>query len=254
MLQPQNFGYFYTLLQIANRIFSRRIAHFLMRPWMTFLSCCVTGRGRSTWTNSKNLRVKVGEFVWQHLSAESQNEIKFVAAGAGCRSSAHETRQLEIVDQLGNRCRAWLWPLDSPEMAVCTLGIRIPSTLLLARLLAERDCLELLGSGHRNALIAEKLELSISTYVHTHSEACARETRIAEYRARSSVFAAKHCYPVGQPLDVRPAKWGFTATFRKRHGPLLHSPPGQQRHVEDGLCRYAFGFASLSSDILAFAT
>ena len=162
----------------------------------TFIVLC-DWRGHCTWTNSGSLQVKVGEFIWEHLSAESQKDVK---SALGKVVALRESQQLEIVDQKGNRCRAWLWPLNSPEMAVCSLGIRIPSNLSLLSQ-RERDCLELLAVGTETRLIAEKFDLSIST-IHTHLKHAREKLDLPSIEALIS-FAARYCFPVNQPLDTR---------------------------------------------------
>jgi DNA-directed RNA polymerase specialized sigma24 family protein len=107
--------------------------------------------------------VSVGELVWSHLSAASQVEAKSALAHV---VALRESKQLEVVDRRGDCFRGWLWPLDSPKVAVCVLGVRVPKELkrLSGR---ERQCLEFLSQGLETRLIAEKLKVSIST-IHTH--------------------------------------------------------------------------------------
>ncbi len=157
-------------------------------------------RGHNTWTSPGNLPVKVGEFIWEHLSPESQTAVRSELAQV---VALRVSRQLEVVDRQGNRYRTWSWPLHSPEMAVCTLGIRIPGHLALLTQ-RERDCLELLALGMETRLIAEKLDLSIST-VHTHLKHAREKLDLPSIEALIS-FAARHCYPVNEPLDGRPGQ------------------------------------------------
>ena len=87
-------------------------------------------RGRCTWASTGNLPVTIGKFVWENLSAASQEDAK-VAIGRVV--ALRETRQLEVADQQGIRFRGWLWPLDSPDVAVCILAVRIPRNLAKPR-------------------------------------------------------------------------------------------------------------------------
>jgi DNA-binding NarL/FixJ family response regulator len=123
----------------------------------------VTGAAAVFGRVADNLPVKVGGFIWEQLTTESQKATK-IALGQAV--TARETQQLEVVDQKGDRFRLWLWPLDSPEVAVCVLGLRVPRNLVLLTE-RERQCLELLARGIETRRIAEQLEVSIST-VHTH--------------------------------------------------------------------------------------
>jgi DNA-binding NarL/FixJ family response regulator len=55
----------------------------------------------------------------------------------------------------GEHFKFWMWPLDSPETAVCGLGMAIPAAL---RSLTGRasDCLALLAQGLEVQVIAEQ--------------------------------------------------------------------------------------------------
>jgi DNA-binding CsgD family transcriptional regulator len=154
-------------------------------------------RGRCVWTSDGDLAVKAGEPVWGQLSPDSQAQAKIVI---GQVLALRESHQLEVVHQNGDRFRGWLWPLDSPEIAVCILGLRIPGAIaqLTER---ERACLELLALGTETRLIAEKLDVSLST-VHTHLKHAREKLGLASMDALIS-FAARYFYPVSQPLDTR---------------------------------------------------
>ena len=95
-------------------------------------------RGRCTWLSRDDVPLKVGDFMWEHLQTESQAKARDVFARV---AALREGQQLEVENQLGERIRVWLWPLDSPDVAVCVLGTRVPNELamLTAR---ERGCLE----------------------------------------------------------------------------------------------------------------
>ena len=158
-------------------------------------------RGRCAWTSGGEGQVKVGEFVWEYLSTESSQQAKVALAHV---VAIRESQQLEVVHQNGDRFRDWLWPLDSPEMAVFILGSRIPGNLgqLSPR---ERDCLEWLAPGTEPRTIAEKLNVSTST-IHTHLKHAREKLGLPSLEALIS-FAARYCYPVTRPLNAqsRPA-------------------------------------------------
>ena len=154
-------------------------------------------RGRCTWASTGNLPVTIGEFVWENLSAASQEDAK-VAIGRVV--ALRETRQLEVADQQGNRFRGWLWSLDSPDVAVCILAVRIPRNL--AKLTErESECLELLATGTETKLIAKQLDVSLST-VHTHMKRAREKLGLRSVEALIS-FAARYFYPLDKPLDAR---------------------------------------------------
>ena len=153
-------------------------------------------RGRCTWASTGNLPVTIGKFVWENLSAASQEDAK-VAIGRVV--ALRETRQIEVADQQGNRFRGWLWPLDSPDVAVCILAVRIPRNL--AKLTErERECLELLATGTETKLIAKQLDVSLST-VHTHMKRAREKLGLGSVEALIS-FAARYFYPLDKPLDA----------------------------------------------------
>jgi DNA-binding CsgD family transcriptional regulator len=163
----------------------------------TFVMLC-DWRGRCAWANGGDLPVKVGEFVWDHLSPESSKQAKHTI---GQVVAIRESQELEVVHQNGERFRAWLWPLDSPDMAVCILSLRIPADLgqLSER---ERDVLKWLAQGLEPRTIAEKLDVSAST-VHTHLKHAREKLGLPSLEALIS-FAARYCYPASRPLNAQP--------------------------------------------------
>lgn len=147
-------------------------------------------RGRCIWTSEAKVPMKVGELVWAHLTKESQQEAKLAL---GQVVALRETKQLEVADRLDGHFRGLLMPLDNPEVAVCMLGMHIPSNLesLTAR---ERGCLELLGQGIETGRIAIKLDISVST-IHTHLKHAREKLGLRSLEALIS-FAARYFYPV----------------------------------------------------------
>lgn len=151
-------------------------------------------RGRCVWVSTDNYAIKPGEFVWEHLAAESQQHIKDLL---GRVVTSRETQVVEVFDQHGDRFRGRMWPLDSPEIAVCLLGIRIPSQLALVTA-RERECLELLAKGIETKLIAKQLDVSVST-VQTHLKRIREKLGLPTSEALAS-FAARYCYPADKPF------------------------------------------------------
>ena len=151
-------------------------------------------RGRCIWASAKNYAVNVGEFIWEHLATESQESTK---ALLGRVVTLREPQQLEVFDERGDRFRGRLWPLDSPELAVCMLAMRIPSqmSLLTER---ERECLEFLAKGIETRLIASQLDVSVST-IQTHFRRAREKLGLQTAEALAS-FAARYCYPPDRPL------------------------------------------------------
>jgi DNA-binding CsgD family transcriptional regulator len=130
------------------------------------------------------------------MVAESQEDVKLALARV---VALRETGQIEVFNRQGERFRAWLWPLDSPEVAVCLLGTLVPASLALLTD-RERECLEWLAKGTDTREIAERLGVSLST-VHTHMRRARERLDLPSVEALIS-FAARYCYPANRPLDA----------------------------------------------------
>jgi DNA-binding CsgD family transcriptional regulator len=156
-------------------------------------------RGRCIFVSAADWPTKVGGFVWEHLAADSQEETK---VSLGRVVTLCESRQLEVVDKQGARFRGWLWPLDSPDVAVCMLGIRVPGNLALLTS-KERQCVELLAQGVETRVIAKRLKISIST-VHTHMKRAREKLSLRSIEALIS-FAARYFSSASQALDEAPS-------------------------------------------------
>jgi DNA-binding CsgD family transcriptional regulator len=156
-------------------------------------------RGRCVWVSSDELLTKAGDFLWEHLSEPSQPVVRELLARV---VALRQATRFQVTNREGQHFRGWLWPLDSPSVAVCVLAIRVPADLNLLTE-RERECLELLAQGIETRQIAARLHVSLST-VHTHMK------RAREKMGLSSVeeliaFAARHCYPASEPLAAAPA-------------------------------------------------
>jgi DNA-binding CsgD family transcriptional regulator len=151
-------------------------------------------RGCCTWRSMIDHPLQVGQVVWQHLSPPSQELAK---AAVSRVATLRESQHLELENQRGERFRVWLWPLASPDVAVCILGTRIPSEL--ARLTErEHACLALLSQGIETRVIAQQLDCSVST-VHTHLKRAREKLGLPNVETLIS-FAARHCFPRTQAL------------------------------------------------------
>ncbi len=157
-------------------------------------------RGRVTWANSIGEYTAVGDFAWSNLDDGSQQATKSMFSRV---VMLRETQSIDVTNQQGLRFRCWLWPLDSPEVAVCSLITRIPAELgrLTKR---EKECLELLAHGTETREIAKRLDISLST-THTHLKRSREKLGLPNVEALIS-FAARYCYPPHDPLaQVQPS-------------------------------------------------
>ncbi|MGD9722513.1 MAG: response regulator transcription factor [Pirellulales bacterium] len=161
----------------------------------TYVMLC-DWRGHCVWSNTKLPRIKVGDFVWSQLTRASQAVAK---TALGRVVTLRENESIEVVNMDGDRFHAWLWPLNSPEVAVCVLGIRVPRNLdrLSKR---ERAMMELLAQGIETRAIARQLDVSLST-VHTHMRRVREKLKLRSIEALIS-FAARHCYPADRALSA----------------------------------------------------
>jgi len=168
-------------------------------PSDTFVLLC-DWRGHCTWASTAGeYPLKVGEFVWEHLQPDSQKRSRELLSRV---VALRESQHLEVVNEQGDRFRGWLWPLDSPDVAVCVLGMRVPNSLALLTE-RERARLELLGQGIETRLIAKKLDVSVST-IHTHMKWAREKLGLPTVESLIS-FAARYCYPADMPLEAATA-------------------------------------------------
>ena len=164
----------------------------------TFVMLC-DWRGHCIWSSDIGGRLTAGDLVWKNLTLESQRNAKDVLSRV---VALRETQCIEVTNQEGERFRAWMWPLDSPDVAVCTLIVRIPSGL--SRLTQrEMDCLELLAQGIEIRSIARQLDIGVST-IHTHLKRAREKLGLTSIESLIS-FAARFCYPIDQPLHRQQA-------------------------------------------------
>ena len=156
-------------------------------------------RGHIVWYSRAESNLRVGDFCWSSLPAETQELAKETYSKV---ASLRETQTLRVADIHGKHYRCWMWPLDSPEIAVCILLREIPAALseLTER---EYECLELLAQGVETREVAERLNVSLST-VHTHMKRAREKLGLAGVEALIS-FAARYCYPRLLPLHKESA-------------------------------------------------
>jgi DNA-binding CsgD family transcriptional regulator len=151
-------------------------------------------RANVLWKSHVESPLQVGELAWRHLDPPSQEEAKQVFSRV---VALRETASLEVTNEQGQRFRVWMWPLESPDVAVCVLGMQIPKQLgLLTK--REKECLELLACGRSTNDIARKLDMSLST-VHTHLKRSREKLELDGIEALIS-FAARYCYPAAATL------------------------------------------------------
>ncbi|REK19398.1 MAG: LuxR family transcriptional regulator [Planctomycetota bacterium] len=151
-------------------------------------------RGTCVWSSREDGPATPGAFVWSQFAADSQED---ASHALGRVVALRERAELEVVHQQGDRFRTWLWPLDSPEAAVCALAKRIPKEIesLTAR---ERECLGMVAQGMDTREVSESLDVSMST-VHTHMKRSREKLGLPNFESLIS-FAARYFYPANIPF------------------------------------------------------
>ena len=158
----------------------------------TYVTIC-DWRGLVIWHSGRKSLVKPGDLVWRHLANESSERAKL---GFARVVSLREEATLELANKRGEHFRTWLWPLESPELAVCILSISIPQELKnLTR--REREILGQLALGRSTREIAETLDVSAST-VHTHLRRSREKLSMPSVESLTG-FAARFCHPKAAP-------------------------------------------------------
>jgi len=151
-------------------------------------------RGHVIWSSRSSPYWQVGDLAWINLQHESQEKAKSQFSRV---VTLREKSSIEVTNQQEARFRCWMWPLDSPDVAVCVLGMEVP--VALSRLTErELECLELLAQGIETRDIAAQLKVSVST-VHTHLKRSREKLGLPNVETLIS-FAARYCYPPYHPL------------------------------------------------------
>ena len=165
-----------------------------MTPDNTFVVIC-DWHGRVVWSSTAQFQTQVGDFAWQYIDARDTLEAQQTFART---ATLRENQTIDLRSESGESFRVWLWPLDSPDAAVCILCMRIPTELdqLTER---EKDCLRLLAQGMSTKLIAAELDVSLST-VHTHLRRIREKLELPSSEALIS-FAARYCHPKIGSID-----------------------------------------------------
>ncbi len=146
-------------------------------------------RGRVVWGTATIERVRPGDLAWKYLVPESQERAKQAVART---ITLGEKQVFEVHNDRHEHVRVWLWPLGTPEMAICVLGERIPSEL--ARLTErELECLYCLAAGRTTREMAAKLDIGVTT-VHTHLRNCREKLGLPGGEALIA-YAARYCQP-----------------------------------------------------------
>ena len=159
----------------------------------TYVTIC-DWRGRVVWTSGKDTQLIPGEFAWEHV-CDADRELAEESMARVVTLRREET--LEIENTRRQRYRVWVWPLHSPEIAVCILAIEVPRELgRLTR--REREILGLLAQGIPPRRLATRLDVSLST-IHTHLRRCRKKLGLDSLESLAG-FAARYLHPREAPF------------------------------------------------------
>ena len=162
----------------------------------TFVMLC-DWRGRCVWVSTDLPRLKVGEFVWEHLSGQSRKEVKSAPrAWSRCARKSISTWSIGTIGDFTAGSGRSILPTSRCASSACSL--RFDPSKLAKR---ERAVLELLAQGIETKTIARKLDLSVST-VHTHMKRAREKLGLRSVESLIS-FAARYCYPASLALESR---------------------------------------------------
>jgi len=150
-------------------------------------------QGRVVWISSENPRRGPGQAAEDYVRADDRARVREAMAQV---VKHRRSQQLQVVDNDCEHYRVWLWPLDSPEVAVCALCIHLPDELALLTS-REQDCLKLLAHGVSATTISQQLQIATST-VHTHFRRAREKLGLPSLEALIS-FAARHCATFSNP-------------------------------------------------------
>lgn len=177
--------------------------------FVTTVTLC-DAAGHMIWTSSPNPAYKPGPFIWEYASPEDREKCQNAVSRAVV---LREPQEFDASTHLGEHYHVWIWPLNSPELAVCMLAVQVPAEVrsLSPR---ERGALELLAEGRSTSEIAEEMGVSVST-VHTHFRRARKKLKLRSVEGLIG-FAAKFCYPATAPLNNSVQSAGVKEPSTKR--------------------------------------
>lgn len=164
-------------------------------PADVVVSVC-DSNGRLIWSTMAEPCCGVNNPIWQGAMPKYAETVR---AAVSRVVSLKEPQRFEAANLRGEYYKVRMWPVDSPEIAVCLLAFPVPNEIaqLSAR---ERHCLQLLGTGTTPNDIAAALNISVST-THTHLKRAREKLGIQNIETLIS-FAARHCLTVGMVIGM----------------------------------------------------
>jgi len=146
-------------------------------------------KGVLNWSSKAALSDACGDLAWNCVPDEDREKYREAFSRA---TMLGKRQQIDVGCLYGGRYRAWLWPLDWPDAAVCILAMRIPEEMVLLTP-REQECLQHLSSGRTVGELALVMDVSTST-IHTLLRRARLKLKLSTMEELVS-FAARYCFP-----------------------------------------------------------
>jgi len=146
-------------------------------------------KGILTWSSQSALYHAYGDLAWNYVPEHDRDKYREAFSRA---VTLGKRQQIDVNCVYGGRYRAWLWPLNWPDAAVCILAMRIPEEMALLTP-REQECLKLLSRGLTVGELAVEMDVSAST-VHTLMRRARVRLKLGTTGELVS-FAARYCFP-----------------------------------------------------------
>jgi DNA-binding CsgD family transcriptional regulator len=170
-------------------------------------------KGTLQWTSKAALYQAYGDLAWNYVPENDRERYREAFSRA---TTLGKRQQIDVDCIHGGRYRAWLWPLNWPDAAVCILAVRIPEEMALLTP-REHECLKLLSRGLTVGDLAEEMDVSTST-VHTLMRRARMKLKLGSMEELVS-FAARFCFPkVGALVPINVKQRGAAAARLRRTG------------------------------------
>lgn len=170
-------------------------------------------KGILKWSSKPALYQAYGDLAWNYVPENDREKYRHAFSQA---TTLGKRQQIDVNCVYGGRYRAWLWPLNWPDAAVCILAVRIPveMALLTPR---EQECLKYLSRGLTVGELAEEMDVSAST-IHTLMRRARLKLKLRSMEQLVS-FAARYCFPkVGALLPPSAKRRAKPTTHLKKTG------------------------------------
>ncbi len=146
-------------------------------------------KGKLNWSSKSSLYHAYGDLAWNYVP---ENDRENYREAFSRTTTLGGRQQIDVNCVYGGRYRAWLWPLNWPDAAVCVLAMRIPEEMALLTP-REQESLQRLSSGRSVGELALAMDVSAST-IHTLLRRARIKLKLSTMEELVS-FAARYCFP-----------------------------------------------------------